>query len=107
MTDILWSSYMEIPDDWFSNERGNTWLVNDDGNHVAWLDMTPTIRMEISICPGNYPGLNVCMLSEAESTDEHLAKHIHENCIGWYVRKCNIQGVRIEDDEVADISEVE
>jgi hypothetical protein len=90
---------MEIPNDWFANERGNTWLMNDDGNHVMWVNVTPTIRMEISICPNDYPGLNICILSEAESTDEHLAKHIHEKCIGWYVRKCNIEGVVVDSDD--------
>jgi hypothetical protein len=98
MTDILWSSYMEIPNDWFSNERGNTWLMDDDGNHVAWLDVTPTVRMEVSICPGNYPGLSVSILSEEESTDEHLADHIQGKCVGWHVRKCNIEGVEIDAD---------
>jgi hypothetical protein len=96
---------MEIPNDWFANERGNTWLMDDDGNHVMWVNVTDKIRMEISICPRDYPGLNVCVLSEQESTDEHLSKHIHEKCVGWYARKCNIEGVRIEDDMIADISE--
>lgn len=97
---------MEIPNDWFANERGNTWLMDDDGNHVMWVDVTPTTRMEISICPRDYPGLNVCMLTEQESTDEHLAKHIHEKCVGWYARKCNIEGVKIQDETIADISEL-
>lgn len=96
---------MEIPNDWFANERGNTWLVDDDGNHVMWVNITDKIRMEISICPQNYPGLNVCILSLEHSTDEHLAKHIHEKCVGWYARKCNIEGVRIEDDTIIDTSE--
>ena len=111
---------MEIPNDWFANERGNTWLMDDDGNHVMWVDVVyenifdgltlkgvkPKIRMEISICPNDYPGLNICMLTEQESTDEHLAKHIHEKCIGWYARKCNIEGVKIQDETIADISEL-
>ena len=96
---------MEIPNDWFANERGNTWLMDDDGNHVMWVYVTPTIRMEISICPRDYPGLNVCLLTKEESTDEHLAKHIHEKCAGWYARKCNIKGVTIEDDMIVDVSE--
>lgn len=96
---------MEIPNDWFANERGNTWLMDDDGNHVMWVNVTDKIRMEISVCPQNYPGLNVCILSLEHSSDEHLAKHIHEKCVGWYARKCNIEGVRIEDDMIADISE--
>jgi hypothetical protein len=90
---------MEIPNDWFANERGNTWLMDDDDNHVMWVNVTPFIRMEVSICPNDYPGLNICVLSEAESTDEHLAKHIHEKCIGWYVRKCNIEGVVVDSDD--------
>jgi len=96
---------MEIPNDWFANERGNTWLMDDDGNHVMWVNVTNKIRMEINICPQDYPGLNICMLNEEQSTDEHLAKHIHEKCVGWYARKCNIKGVTIEDDIIADVSE--
>ncbi len=90
---------MDIPENWFANERGNTWLMDDDGNHVMWVNVNDNIRMEISICPNDYPGLNICILSEAESTDEHLAKHIHEKCVGWYARKCNIEGVVVDSDD--------
>ena len=90
---------MDIPENWFANERGNTWLMDDDGNHVMWVNVNDKIRMEISICPNDYPGLNICILSEAESTDEHLAKHIHEKCVGWYARKCNIEGVVVDSDD--------
>lgn len=90
---------MDIPENWFANERGNTWLMDDDGNHVMWVNVNDKVRMEISICPNDYPGLNICILSEAESTDEHLAKHIHEKCVGWYARKCNIEGVVVDSDD--------
>jgi hypothetical protein len=90
---------VDIPENWFANERGNTWLMDDDGNHVMWVNVNDKVRMEISICPNDYPGLNICILSEAESTDEHLAKHIHEKCVGWYARKCNIEGVVVDSDD--------
>lgn len=97
---------MQISNDWFANERGNTWLMDDDGNHVIWVNVSDKIRMEITICPQDYPGLNICILNEQESTDEHLAKRIHGHCVGWYARKCNIQGVVVDsDDTIADISE--
>ena len=89
---------MQIPDNWFADERGNTWLMNDDGNHVLWVRMNDKIRMEVTIYPGNYPGFYAAMLPENESTDEHLSEHINKKCVGWQVRKCNIEGVNVDAD---------
>ena len=79
-------------------ERGNTLLVTEDGDSfVAWLDIgSPGIafhRLEVSWNPDNYPSLNV---SAGEMTDKKLAKHINENCKGWIIRKCNVEGVKTE-----------
>ena len=90
-----------LNDEWQTSERGNTWLVDDDGNHVAWFDIASAHRLEVSVTPGNYPGFLVALLTPELSTDAHLAKHIMERCRGWSVRKCNIDGVSVVDGRVA------
>jgi hypothetical protein len=84
---------MNLPHDWQSCERGNTWLT-DGENHVAWFDLPCTDqRLEVSVTPGNYPGFFVTVLPPEKSSDEHLAAHIKERCSGWTVRRCNLEGV--------------
>jgi hypothetical protein len=87
---------MEFPDNWFANERGNTWLMDDDGNHVMYVNVTPKVRMEIMIFPADSPGLHVSLLSEEDSTDERLSKYILDNFGGWYAKRLNIEGIEAE-----------
>lgn len=96
---------VEVKENWFANERGNTWLMDDDGNHIIYVDVTPKNRMEITIRPEDYPGFSVSMLKDSDSTDEHLSKHINQNYGGWNVRKCNIEGVELDGQMVAEISD--
>ena len=79
-------------------EKGNTLLVTEDGDSfVAWLDIGSPgrafHRLEVSWNPDDYPSLSV---SVVEMTDKKLAKHINENCEGWIIRKCNVEGVKRE-----------
>lgn len=80
-------------------ERGNTLLVTGEGNMVAWLDLLGDQRLQVSWCPDNYPALNVTVVT---LTDAQLAEHINTRCGGWLIRKCNIEGVNVEGDYVAD-----
>ena len=89
---------MEIPEDWMASEKGNTWLSDDDGNHVAWLKIGERL-VEISVTPGNSPGLWARLLPEEESP-ESVARHINRNLQGWLVRRCNIEGVKIDHDNM-------
>ena len=75
-------------------ERGNTWLITDDDFiHLAFFSLEDDVWLQVSIHPGNYPGCEVTVIS---STEEELAKYIRDRCSGWLVRKCNIEGVNIE-----------
>jgi len=75
-------------------ERGNVWLDNDN-QHIAWLRLPGENQwLEISISPDNYPGLNV---NTRTLTDDELTAHIHKNCGDWYVRKCNLDGVKFDE----------
>ena len=96
-TIFLRIAILRKPNDWFNNERGNVWLTNGEGDHVAWFDLPGTKqRLEITIALGNYPGFLIAVLSEGLSRDESLAAHINSKLGGWIVRKCNIEGVHID-----------
>lgn len=86
---------MQLPDDWMANEKGNTWLSDDDGNHVAWLKVGDRM-LEISVTPGNSPGFWARVVGE-----ENIADHINKNLQGWTVHRCNIDGVSVEDDMIS------
>lgn len=93
-----------LPENFRVNELGNTWLT-DELNHVIWIDIPNTKqRLEIAITPDNYPGLSIALLEPEKSTDQHLANHIHQHCNGWNVRKCNIDGVNINNLTITDPS---
>lgn len=92
---------IELPVDFSACERGNTWLISEDGQHLAFIDVPDSKRrLSISIFPENYPGLNIQLLSEEDSTDEAIAKRINLNYVGWHIRKCNVNGVLQRDAEV-------
>lgn len=81
-----------------ASEKGNTWLCDDDGNHVAWLKMGDQI-LEVSVTPDNSPGLWARFLPPDEVPS--IAEHINKNLVGWSVRRLNIEGVKVEDGMVA------
>jgi hypothetical protein len=87
----------EMTEEWIASEKGNTWLCDDDGNHVAWLRMGDRI-LEVSVTPDNNPGLYARLLSPEESSNASIAEHICKNLSGWYVRRCNLEGVRTNPD---------
>jgi hypothetical protein len=82
--------------EWMASEKGNTWLCDDDGNHVAWLKMEGRI-LEVSITPDNNPGLYARLLSPDECSENKLAEHINKNLKGWLVRRSNIEGIKVKD----------
>src|SRR3990172_6069491 len=94
-------------------ERGNTWLVNDDLTiQLAYIrlgqedntEKPACAWLEISICTENYPGLRVALVHK---TEVELAQHITKECGGMYVRKCNIEGVKVEDGQVVGLDDDE
>lgn len=87
---------MQTSEEWIASEKGNTWLCDDDGNHVAWLKMGDRL-VEFSVTPGNSPGLWARMLAEDED-EESIVKHIQKNLKGWTVRRCNFNGVKVDSD---------
>ena len=76
-------------------ERGNTYLVSDDGtNHLVIIglrveedDCEMSQFLQISIIPENYPAVNV---DEITIYLKDLANDIKEFNDGWYVRKWNL-----------------
>jgi len=82
------------------DEHGGTLLVDDDGNMVAWLPIGNGF-LEVSYNGDNYPALNV---SPCDSTEQEIVDHINKNLGGWYVRKCNLKGINVtNDNEVIEI----
>jgi hypothetical protein len=85
---------MEIPEEWMASEKGNTWLSDDDGNHVAWFRVNGRY-MEVSVTPGNSPGFYIRVLPDEENNQGKIAEHINKNLSGWTVVRCNIEGVQV------------
>tara|TARA_Y100000034_G_scaffold127663_1_gene180911 strand:- start:4 stop:327 length:324 start_codon:yes stop_codon:yes gene_type:complete len=79
---------------WFETERGNIWLVSDD-IHMGYFKIEGDIWLEVSVCPENTPGFNICTI---EATEEELAKHITKEHAGYFARKLNIDGVSLYPD---------
>jgi hypothetical protein len=88
---------MEIPDDLLVSEKGNTWLCDDDGNHVAWFKIEGRF-VEVSVTPGNSPGFYLRLLTEKECCDEKIARHVNKNLRGWHVVRMNIAGIEVDSD---------
>lgn len=89
---------MEILENWMASERGNTWLSDDDGNHFAWFRVGGRF-LEVSVTPGNSPGLWIRLLPEVEG-EKDIARHINLNLQGWTVRRCNVEGVNVGQDNM-------
>ena len=81
--------------DFYGCERGNTLLVSEGGNFIAWLKLDDGYYLEVSWVSENYPSLQTAPIN---SSEEELVAHIHSKCGGYYVRKCNLAGVRYSDD---------
>jgi hypothetical protein len=90
---------MEIPDEWMASEKGNTWLSDEDGNHMAWFRVDGRF-LEVSVTPENSPGFWIRVLPE-EDTEEKVAKHINDNLSGWTVVRCNIGDLKMVEGKVA------
>lgn len=80
-------------------ELGNIWLVNEEGNHNAWIRLGGNRWLQIAIRPENYPGLTVNTITV---TDEALAAHINKECGGMVIRKLNLDGVKVDGAYIAD-----
>ncbi len=79
---------------WGVCERGNTWLVNTDGDtpaHAAWFHLEKNLWLEVTVNPGNSPGFEVQVIHRTEKQMvRHVKKLIRED---WYVRRCNLPGI--------------
>jgi len=93
---------VEVQADWCECERGNTWLTGTGGMHYALLDFDDKMTLEISILPDNYPGLNVALVRTDEAS---FAAFIQKRYVGWYVRKCNLPGVKIKGGRVEEVED--
>ncbi len=85
-----------LPFDWQANERGNTWLLDGDGDcQASWFDLPgePLRRLEVTTAIPNGPGHYVSVLSPERSADSWLSAHITVRCNGWVIRRCNVEGV--------------
>jgi len=90
---------MELPEEWMASEKGNTWLSDEDGNHMAWFRVNGRF-LEVSVTPENNPGFWIRVLPD-EDTSEKVAKHINDNLSGWTVVRCHIGGLNIVEGKVA------
>jgi len=82
------------------NERGNTWLYDRENDRQYYLGRLEGNRwLEITIVPANYPGFVIHTIT---GTEEDLAAHINDKWAGALIRKCNIAGVYIDKDCVAE-----
>jgi len=90
---------MELPEEWMASEKGNTWLSDEDGNHMAWFRVNGRF-LEVSVTPENSPGFWVRVLPD-EDTTEKIAKHINDNLSGWTVVRCQLGGLKIVEGKVA------
>lgn len=70
-------------------ERGNTWLVSEEGNHLAYFNLPNGGVMEVSIVPENYPGFEVSTLNK--KAIKGLSKHLKDLVAtgNWIVRKAH------------------
>lgn len=80
-------------------ERGNVSLSDGNGSEILWVMENNTAVLAVSFTPDNYPAWQVhtCNISS-----EDLAEHINQNLGGWYIRKMNIDGVKRDQDQVAE-----
>jgi hypothetical protein len=87
---------IELPDNWMTNECGNTWLSRiDSHDHIAWFKLPGTTRLlEVEISEDSYPGMYVSLAPPEHSDPAVLAAHIMKHHAGWLVHKCNVVGVQ-------------
>jgi len=76
------------------SERGNTWLTNEEGNHLILVglninedDSELSQLIQISIIPENYPGFNMDTINTYMADLKHDIQDYNE---GWFVRKWNL-----------------
>jgi hypothetical protein len=91
------SPEITLPRNFYTCERGNIWLSDEDGDHIAWFrfGIGNDQWLKVSVVPGNFPGFQIATVI---FTEKQLAAHIRSQCAGWRVNRLNIEGVKIEDD---------
>jgi len=88
-----------LPLNFVTTERGHTLLQCDSDTHIntiAWIELTPGVRLEIEMVGRNDPALHVRMHTRPEA---ELAKHIQTNLNDWRVYRCHVEGVTMEQTE--------
>ena len=78
-------------------ERGGTLIASDDGDIVAWIPLGEDEWREITWKRKPEPTLHVAHVS---GTKEEIATFIQKNHVGWTMRKVNLRGVAVDDNNV-------
>ena len=91
---------VQLPENFSACERGNV-LLSCGSDYVGWMRLGKGLWLEVSLCPDNYPALNVATI---ERTDEQLAEHIRTK-VGWTVHKLNLEGCEVSIDSANEIIE--
>lgn len=71
-------------------ERGNTLLVDEDGNMQAFLRLDGDRYLVVAYRPENYPALYVQTL---RTSDDELAARLARDYAGWIATRCHLDGV--------------
>ena len=74
-------------------ERGNVALYRDN-SEILWVLSGDRAILEVSINSHNYPAWGV---KEIDISVEDLAIHINANLQGWFIRKSNIEGLNVSE----------
>jgi hypothetical protein len=81
-------------------ERGNNLFVTDDGDLFFIAELSKGNWLQVSYHSSNYPAFT---LNTIQATEQEVATHINENLLGWYARKCNLDGVHLAGDYVSEL----
>lgn len=97
-----------LPGDWGADEKGHNLFIHPDGEGmIGWLRVYEAAEpdrtwLEIQFLQCNSPALTVGFVY---MTEDQLTKHIHKYLDGWFVRRCNLDGVQSHDGVVLSADE--
>lgn len=88
------------------SERGNNLFVTNESSKLAFFSkVSDTQYFQFAYTPCNYPTIESNII---DLTDAELTEHINSNFVGWHVSKCNVEGIKIDNEGcVAEIPAVE
>jgi len=77
------------------SERGNNLFVCEEcAKLVFFSKVNDTQYFQFAFTPGNYPAVDSGII---DLTDSDLTEHIQSNLVGWFAKKCNVDGVVLDD----------